>query len=87
MTLNSQHDLEERTRQITLALQGLKFPAEKPEILSCARTNHLHPDSLSSLVTGLPERQYYDLRDVLTHLSGDTDITEGEYENASTPSF
>ncbi len=86
MTMNSQPELEEQKRQIILAIQGLIFPANHEELVHCVRSNHLNQNMLAR-VEALHERQYFSLHDVLAYLVGDTDSSEGEYENASTPSF
>jgi Protein of unknown function (DUF2795) len=54
-------------QRIVQRLQGLTFPANKRDLLGVARAGNFEP-GLASAFEHIPDRQYYDINDVLTAL-------------------
>ncbi|HUC69342.1 MAG TPA: DUF2795 domain-containing protein [Stellaceae bacterium] len=55
------------TQRIIQHLHGLTFPASKRDLLGAAKTGNFEP-GLAAAFEHIPDRQYYDINDVLTAL-------------------
>jgi len=57
------------TAQLVAYLDDIIFPCTRVEILRCAEENDA-PDLLLDAIEGLPERNYWSVRDILTGIKG-----------------